>query len=138
MRRSWQRATPLGITQTGMIRGNTGGLMQRAIVVAVAVALLAPAHAQKAAVSAKPDTPFKLATFEPAGKMRVGLVLGARVLDIAGASAALVRDEHLAAVTIPGDMRALIENYSRVSPRLYQIANYFNLRQEATSFSFEL
>jgi 2-keto-4-pentenoate hydratase/2-oxohepta-3-ene-1,7-dioic acid hydratase in catechol pathway len=112
--------------------------MQRAIVVTIAVALLAPVNAQKAAISAKPDTPFKLATFEAAGKVRVGLVLGTRVLEIAGASAALVRDEHLAAVAIPGDMRTLIENYGRVSPRLYQIANYFNTRPGATPFSFEL
>ena len=34
-------------------------------------------------VSDRPDTPFKLATFEAAGKTRLGLVLGSRVLDIA-------------------------------------------------------
>jgi 2-keto-4-pentenoate hydratase/2-oxohepta-3-ene-1,7-dioic acid hydratase in catechol pathway len=109
-----------------------------AIVVAVALALAAPVQGQKAAISSKPDTPFKLATFGTAGRARVGLVLGARVLDIAGANAALVRDEHLPAVTIPGDMRGLIENYGRVSPRLYQIANYFTSHQGAAPFAFDL
>jgi hypothetical protein len=40
--------------------------------------LAATTGAQRAAVSNKPDTPFKLATFEAAGKTRVGLVLGSR------------------------------------------------------------
>src|SRR5262245_40503295 len=81
------------------------------------VALLAwmvPLAAQRgasprAAVSDKPDTPFKLATFEAAGKVRVGLVLQNRVLDIAGANEALTRSTGLSAVTIPSEMRALIE-----------------------------
>ena len=39
-------------------------------------------------VSDRPDTPFKLATFEAAGQTRLGLVLGTRVLDIAGSEPA--------------------------------------------------
>ena len=39
------------------------------------VALAPLATAQKAAVSDRPDTPFKLATFEAAGRTRVGVVL---------------------------------------------------------------
>ena len=42
------------------------------------------------AISSKPDTPFKLATFEAAGRTRIGLVLGNRVIDIPGANAELV------------------------------------------------
>ena len=101
---------------------------------------IAPAGAQRGAISAKPDTPFKLATFEAAGRTRIGLVIGARVIDIPGANAALVRDERLDAVPMPTEMRALIEEYSRVSPRLYQIANYFTRRQDSTPrrMSFEL
>ncbi len=34
------------------------------------------------AVSDRPDTPFKLSTFEAEGTVRVGVVLGERVLDI--------------------------------------------------------
>jgi len=99
----------------------------------------APAGAQRPAISSKPDTPFKLATFEAAGKVRVGLVLDARVLDIDGANAALVRDEHLAAVRVPNEMRALIEAYGSVSPRLYQIANYFkNAKLDGAPFVFDV
>ena len=49
----------------------------------VTAALLVSALAPAQPVSDKPDTPFKLATFEAQGKVRVGLVLGERVLDIA-------------------------------------------------------
>ena len=58
--------------------------MRSEVVLSGFFGLLAPASAQRAAVSNKPDTPFKLATFEAAGKTRVGLVLGTRVLDIPG------------------------------------------------------
>ena len=81
--------------------------------------------AQRAAVSNKPETPFKLGTFEAQGKVRVGLVLGSHILDISGANAHVVRKAGLSAVAIPGEMRELIEVYDRVSPRLYQIANFF-------------
>src|SRR5438093_6376773 len=59
----------------------SGGLMRRVLLLALASAIVAPLGAQKPAVSAKPDTPFKLATFETAGKTRVGIVLGNRILD---------------------------------------------------------
>jgi 2-keto-4-pentenoate hydratase/2-oxohepta-3-ene-1,7-dioic acid hydratase in catechol pathway len=102
------------------------------------LALSIPA-AQRGAISAKPDTPFKLATFEAAGRTRIGLVIGARVIDIPGANAALVRDERLDAVPMPTEMRALIEEYSRVSPRLYQIANHFrDARTDTATYVFEL
>jgi 2-keto-4-pentenoate hydratase/2-oxohepta-3-ene-1,7-dioic acid hydratase in catechol pathway len=80
--------------------------------------------AQRRAISSKPETPFKLATFEAGGKERLGLALGARILDIAGANAALIQNERLPEVRIPAGMRELIDAYDRVSPRLYQIANY--------------
>src|SRR5689334_21197041 len=81
--------------------------------------------AQRAAVSDKPDTPFKLATFEAAGKTRLGIVLDTRVLDIAGTNDALTKSAGLTSVRVPGEMRELIENYDRLKPRLYQIANAF-------------
>jgi 2-keto-4-pentenoate hydratase/2-oxohepta-3-ene-1,7-dioic acid hydratase in catechol pathway len=94
-------------------------------------------HAQTP-VSPTPDTPFKLATFEAQGRVRVGLVLGARVLDIAGASAHLVQAARLPAMTMPGEMRELIEKYATVAPRLYQIANYFKDGKDAgLSFAFD-
>jgi 2-keto-4-pentenoate hydratase/2-oxohepta-3-ene-1,7-dioic acid hydratase in catechol pathway len=77
-----------------------------------------------AVVSDKPETPFKLATFEADGKLQIGLVFGSRIVDIARANAYLVRRAHLPAVTLPVEMRALIEDYDSASKRLYQIANY--------------
>ena len=112
--------------------------MRRAAFLVVMLAFLAPLGAQRAAVSNKPDTPFKLATFEAAGKTRLGLVVGSRVLDIAGANAELTQKAGVAAVRIPGEMRELIEQYARVSPRLYQIANYFKDAGAAAPFVFDL
>ena len=65
--------------------------MRRALVLSLMCAVFVPTSAQRAAISNKPDTPFKLATFDAAGKTRVGLVLGNRVLDIDGANAELTR-----------------------------------------------
>ena len=43
-------------------------------------------EARQAPPSDKPETPFKLMTFETDGRVRLGMVLGTRVLDIAGAN----------------------------------------------------
>lgn len=44
-----------------------------------------------------------------------------------------------AAMRLPGEMGALIEAYARVSPRLYQIANYFkDAKLDAAPFAFDL
>ncbi|MDH4064510.1 MAG: fumarylacetoacetate hydrolase family protein [Acidobacteriota bacterium] len=83
------------------------------------------------AVSDRPDTPFKLATFEAQGQVRLGMVLGARVLDIAAANQQVIAAAGLAPMTIPTEMKALIEQYEMVSPRLYQIANYFSANEPA-------
>jgi len=112
--------------------------MRRVIVLVFVLASLAPVGAQRAAVSNKPETPFKLATFEAGGTTRLGLVLGARMLDIHGANADLIRKTGVAALAIPGEMRLLIEEYARVSPRLYQIANYFkDIKLEDAPFVFD-
>src|SRR5262245_59278928 len=90
------------------------------------------------AVSDKPETPFKLATFDAGGKTRLGLVLSTGVLDIAGANENLVKNVGLPAVRIPDEMRALIEAYDRVKPRLYQIANFYSGHSiRAASFVFD-
>lgn len=77
-----------------------------------------------ARISDKPETPFKLATFEAQGKLQIGLVFGSRVVDIARANTYLERQAHVPPMTLPTEMRVLIEQYDAVSPRLYQIANY--------------
>jgi 2-keto-4-pentenoate hydratase/2-oxohepta-3-ene-1,7-dioic acid hydratase in catechol pathway len=75
-------------------------------------------------ISDKPETPFKLATFEADGKLQIGMVLGSRVVDISRSNAFLVQKTRLPAVRLPNEMRALIEQYDTVSKRLYEIANY--------------
>src|SRR5579864_6290473 len=75
-------------------------------------------------VSDKPDTPFKLATFEAQGKIRVGMALGDRMLDLNGANAYVEKQASLPAVKLPTEMRELIEQYPVASKRMYQIANY--------------
>ncbi len=80
--------------------------------------------AQPVKVSDKPDVPFKLATFEAEGKVRVGMVLGSHVVDIARANTYVAQKAHLQPVRVPDEMRALIEQYDTASKRLYQIANY--------------
>jgi 2-keto-4-pentenoate hydratase/2-oxohepta-3-ene-1,7-dioic acid hydratase in catechol pathway len=116
--------------------------MRRVSILVLTLALTASIRAQAPAVpvvSAKPETPFKLATFEVAGKPHVGVVLGERVLDIAGASADFSRRLRAPVVAMPGSMRELIEDYARVSPRLYQLANYYTAaRLAGAPFAFDL
>ncbi|MBI3666493.1 MAG: fumarylacetoacetate hydrolase family protein [Acidobacteria bacterium] len=108
--------------------------------IAFAVLMPGPAAVQAAvAVPDKPETPFKLATFEAQGKVRVGMVMGNRVLDLAGANAYLVKQAGVPAMKIPGGMRELIEQSGTVSKRLYQIANYLKDKKlDGLAFSYDL
>ena len=83
-------------------------------------------------LSDRPGTPFKLATFEAGGRERVGLVVGTRVLDLAAANEHVAREAKLPAMTLPAEMKALIEQYATASKRLYQIANYFGANPPGT------
>jgi 2-keto-4-pentenoate hydratase/2-oxohepta-3-ene-1,7-dioic acid hydratase in catechol pathway len=113
--------------------------MLRVFVFVLALVAFAPASAQRAEISSKPETPFKLATFEAAGKTRLGLVLGTRVLDIAGANAEVSQKGGLPVVATPADMRTLIETYAQVAPRLYRIANYFSgVKTDGLPFAFDV
>ena len=112
---------------------------------AAAIVLLAAAWttsgrpAAQGAPKTTPDTPFKLMTFEAGGSTRVGMVLGPRVLDIAGANRHVSERAKLPAVAIPTEMKALIEQYATVSPRLYQIANFFAAQPPASlPFAFDV
>lgn len=93
-------------------------------------------------VSDKPDTPFKLATFEAQGKTRVGMMLGDRMLDLTGANAYVEKQLGLPAMRLPAEMRELIEQYATSSKRMYQIANYLNYlkdrRRDGQAFAFPL
>jgi 2-keto-4-pentenoate hydratase/2-oxohepta-3-ene-1,7-dioic acid hydratase in catechol pathway len=102
-------------------------------------AACAPGAGPLEPVSDAPETPFKLATFEQGGRERVGLVLGNRVFDLESASVAVASRAGLPPMTIPTEMRALIEAYDAVRPRLYQVANYFGPRtSESFPFAFAL
>ena len=94
------------------------------LVLAGLAAACAPAAQTPAAIADTPDTPFKLATVEAGGAVRLAMVLGDQVVDIAGANAHLEEEAGLSATTLPTEMMALIDAYDTASPRLYQIANY--------------
>src|SRR5258708_39321189 len=98
--------------------------MRRLAVLVLILGLMTPVGAQRAAVSSKPDTPFKLATFEAAGKTRVGLVLGTRVLDILAANTELTQKAGVPAMPGPSGEAELTDPYPRGAPALYPIANY--------------
>ena len=76
------------------------------LLLVVGMAACGPATAQ---LSDAPDTPFKLATFDADGSMRIGLVLGDQLLDLAGASDHLVAEAGVESMALPAEMRALIE-----------------------------
>ena len=120
-----------------MMRGKHLGKVGLSIA-AVAVVAFAMRPSAQSAPSAKPEHAFKLATFEAGGKVRIGMVLGSRVLDINDANAFLTKTASLPAMPMPSDMRELIEQYEVRKPRLYQIANYFATRPpEALPFAFD-
>lgn len=92
-----------------------------------------------AVVSDRPDTAFKLATFEESGKTRVGMVLAERMLDLTGANAYVTKAAALPLVKLPTGMRELIEQYATASKRLYQIANYLKGQKvDSRPFAFPL
>jgi 2-keto-4-pentenoate hydratase/2-oxohepta-3-ene-1,7-dioic acid hydratase in catechol pathway len=112
--------------------------MGQSVAIGAVLAAMAVTPAAQTTISDKPDNPYKLATFEAAGKTHVGLVLGTRVLAIDGANQYLVQQAKVARVAIPSEMRAIIEQYATVSPRLYQIANYFKTNPTAgLPFAFD-
>ena len=101
-------------------------------------AAIARAPSAQVSLSERPDNPFKLATFETAAKVRLGMVLGTRVLDIDAANQHVSKQAKLTPLAMPNEMRALIEQYATVSPRLYQIANYFKTNSTAgLPFAFD-
>src|ERR1700676_1401658 len=104
----------------------------------LATALFIAAHVAAATVSNKPETPFKLATFETDGKIRVGLVFGSRIVDLAGANAYLVQKAHVPAMRMPNEMRTLIEQYDTAGPRLYQIANFLKGETQGLAFAYDI
>lgn len=113
-------------------------LLAASVAAVTVLAVVTASGRQSAAVSNRPETPFKLATFEAQGQTRVGMTSGARLVDIAAANAYVTRQASLSAVAIPNDLRLIIEQYDRVAPRLYQIANYLKTANlAALPFGFD-
>lgn len=69
--------------------------------------------------------PFKLGTFSHQGRTLVGLVLrDARVVDLAAANASLEQENpSWAKMTMPREMKELIDRYDNLKERLYAIVN---------------
>jgi 2-keto-4-pentenoate hydratase/2-oxohepta-3-ene-1,7-dioic acid hydratase in catechol pathway len=113
--------------------------MRRLAALVVILGFMTPVRGQRPVISTRPDTPFKLATFEAGGKVRVGLVFGSRIIDIEGAHAMIVQEIALRGEpAMPRDMRTLIETYDTVAPGLYRIANYFNATKLDAPFVFDV
>src|SRR3954464_5705236 len=114
--------------------------MRRVAMLALVFGVVLPVRAQRAVLSTRPDTPFKLATFETSGRSRVGMVLGTRVLDLEAANTVVVQAIDLrGGPAMPRDMRTLIETYETVAPSLYRIANYFrDVKTDGASFAYDL
>lgn len=94
-----------------------------AVLAAIMLLLVFPGSA-RSQVSDQPDTPFKLATFEATGTIRIGMSVQDRLMDLHEANAHVTGQLDLPIVSIPKEMRALIEQYDAVSTRMYTIANY--------------
>ena len=114
--------------------------MRRVAMLALVFGVILPVRAQRAVLSTRPETPFKLATFETSGRSRVGMVLGTRVLDIEAANTVVVQAIDLrGGPAMPRDMKTLIETYETVAPSLYRIANYFrDVKTDGASFAYDL
>ncbi len=82
------------------------------------------AHAQ---INIQPVEPFKVGTFAVANKQFVGMVVrgDTLIVDISAANQALELLPKYPAVTVPGDMLGLIEQYEYgLKYRLYEIVNW--------------
>jgi 2-keto-4-pentenoate hydratase/2-oxohepta-3-ene-1,7-dioic acid hydratase in catechol pathway len=102
----------------------------------VVLAIVLVAAISAAAVSDRPETPFKLATFEAQGKTRIGMLLNDRVLDLAAANAYVAKQAGLPTAQLPSEMRELIEQSAK---RLYQIANYLHDKKlDTRPFAYSL
>ncbi len=90
----------------------------------------------QAQVSAMPDAPFKLATYDSGAGDRVGLLIDDWLVDLERANDYLVAEADVAAVELPTDMKTLIEQSGITKPRLFQIANFLQGRVDELGFAF--
>ena len=90
-----------------------------------------------AQVSATPDSPFKLATYDSGTGDRLAMLIDERLVDLQRANAYVVEAAGIADMTLPGDMKALIEQAGIVKPRLFQIANYLSGQVDELGFGMQ-
>jgi len=69
------------------------------------------------------DTPFKLANLAGAERGKPAIVVKDRVFELDRANAWATEQFRLSSVAMPKTMLELIEQYDRLKPRMYQIAN---------------
>jgi len=110
--------------------------MIRVLLAALAVLWGFAANVGHAQVSALPDTPFKLATYAAGGPDRVAMLIDDWLVDLHTANAYVTAAAGVAGVTLPDDMKSLIEQSGTAKPRLFQIANYLGGRVEELGFAF--
>ena len=91
---------------------------------AAMLCLVLMAGSVQAQVSDQPGTPFKLATFEATGTLRIGISVQDRLMDLHEANAYVEKQFDLPVMSIPKKMLTLIEEYDSISNRMYTIANY--------------
>jgi hypothetical protein len=90
-----------------------------------------------AAVSDTPDTSFRLATFDAQGRTRVGIAVGAYILDLQQANSYAEKQAGLPKMQLASQMRELIEQAGPSPKRLYQLANFFKDRKlDGLPFAF--
>lgn len=92
-------------------------------VVGLAAAVALVALAQNPMPSANPETPFKLANLEGGVRGRPAIVINDAIFDLDRAIAWATEQYRLPAVDMPKSVLEIIENYDRLKPRLYQLAN---------------
>src|SRR5688572_5000165 len=73
--------------------------------------------------STNPDTRFKLANLAGAERGKPAIVVNDRVFELERANSWATEQFRLSAVTMPRTMLELVEQYDRLKPRIYQIAN---------------
>jgi 2-keto-4-pentenoate hydratase/2-oxohepta-3-ene-1,7-dioic acid hydratase in catechol pathway len=110
--------------------------MKRRVAAALATVLVLASQLAPAQLSSRPETPFKLANFEVEGRERPGMLLDERLIDIARANDLVTAEAELAPMSMPSDLKMLIEQADAVMPRLYQIANFLHGKVEMLDFAY--
>jgi 2-keto-4-pentenoate hydratase/2-oxohepta-3-ene-1,7-dioic acid hydratase in catechol pathway len=96
------------------------------VVTALALSMTGGALIQAQSGAPAVAEPFKLGTFQIAGKPTVGIVLrDSLIIDVQAANADLMANPNAATMLLPSDMKGIISGYEYgVQRRLYEIVNW--------------